>query len=171
MCLQPYEEAPDFTADAVTDGGDFTKISLSDYRGKWVVLFFYPLDFTFVCPTEITQFSKELAEFTKLNAQVIGASVDSKFSHQAWLKDLGNLGFPLISDITKEISDDYGVLIEDEGISLRGTFIINPDGIIQYININNKDVGRDVNEILRVLSALQTGGLCPANWKVGEKTL
>jgi len=171
MCLQPYHKAPEFTAEAVDDGGKFTKVSLADYKGKWVVLFFYPLDFTFVCPTEITQFSRELSKFKGLNAQVIGGSVDSKFSHQAWLKDLGDLGFPLISDITKQISRDYGVLIEDKGISLRGTFIIDPEGILQYININNTDIGRSVDEVIRILSALQTGGLCPVNWKPGEKTL
>jgi len=171
MCLQPYSPAPDFTVDAVEDGGKFTKVSLSDYKGKWLVLYFYPLDFTFVCPTEITQFSHELKEFKKLNAKVVGMSVDSKFSHQAWLKDLGDLGYPLGSDITKQVAKDYGILLEDKGFALRGTFIIDPKGILQYISIHNTDVGRSVGEILRVLTGLQTGELCQANWKPGQSTL
>ncbi|HEY8270868.1 MAG TPA: peroxiredoxin, partial [Pseudobdellovibrionaceae bacterium] len=122
-----YQPAPQFTTQAVFDSGEIKNISLLDYKGKWVVLFFYPLDFTFVCPTELTQFREYLPEFTKNNCAVLGASVDSVHSHKRWLRDdLGNLGFPLIADLTKRISRDYGVLIEEKGIATRGTFIIDP---------------------------------------------
>ena len=162
------QPAPQFVTDAVVGDGEIAKISLQDYKGKWVVLFFYPLDFTFVCPTELTQFRDRLIDFTAAEAQVLGCSVDSVHSHQRWLKDdLGNLGYPLLSDLTKRISRDYGVLIESAGIATRGTFIIDPDQTIQYIGIHNTSVGRDANEILRVLQALQTGELCGAGWKQG----
>jgi peroxiredoxin (alkyl hydroperoxide reductase subunit C) len=157
-------------APAVVDGGDFKEINLADYKGKFVVLFFYPLDFTFVCPTEITQFRDSLKDFKAENAEVIGVSVDSVHSHKRWLKDdLGNLGYPLIGDVTKRMARDYGVLLEDKGIATRGTFIIDPEGRIQYMGIHNTDVGRHTGEILRVLSALKTGELCGAGWKKGEK--
>lgn len=162
--------APQFTTDAVLDGGEVKKIHLSDYKGKWVVLFFYPLDFTFVCPTEITQFSDKLKEFKSAKAEVLGCSVDSVHSHKRWLKDdLGDLGYPLLADLTKRIARDYGVLIEDRGIATRGTFIIDPEQKIQYMGIHNTDVGRDANEILRVVQALQSGELCGAGWKKGDK--
>jgi alkyl hydroperoxide reductase subunit AhpC len=166
------EPAPDFTLDAVVGAG-FKKISLSGYRGKWVVLFFYPLDFTFVCPTEIRGFNQSLDSFTKLDAVVLGASVDSKYSHLAWIKggDLGDLKFPLLSDITKETAEHYGILDEKEGIALRGLFIIDPNGVLQYQLVHNLSVGRSVDETLRVLEALQTGELCPIGWHKGEKTL
>jgi peroxiredoxin (alkyl hydroperoxide reductase subunit C) len=164
------QPAPQFVAPAVVDGGDFKEINLADYKGKFVVLFFYPLDFTFVCPTEITQFRDALKEFKAENAEVIGVSVDSVHSHKRWLKDdLGNLGYPLIGDVTKRMARDYGVLLEDKGIATRGTFIIDPEGRIQYMGIHNTDVGRHTGEILRVLSALKTGELCGAGWKKGEK--
>ena len=164
-----YQPAPQFTADAVIDGGVDKKISLADYKGKWVVLFFYPLDFTFVCPTELLQFKELSKEFKAAGAEVLGCSVDSAHSHRAWLKrDLGDLGYPLLSDLTHRISRDYGVLIEDKGISTRGTFIIDPQGLIQYMGIHNTAVGRDAKEILRVLSALQSGELCAAGWKKGD---
>ena len=152
-------------------------ISLSDYFGKWLVLFFYPLDFTFVCPTEIVAFSDAAEKFRAVGADVLGVSVDSKFVHRAWIKTprdqggLGELNFPLASDLTKDVSRRYGVLKEDAGISLRGLFIIDPKGTLQYAVIHNLDVGRSVDETLRVLQAFQTGGLCPANWKPGQKTL
>jgi alkyl hydroperoxide reductase subunit AhpC len=166
------EPAPDFTLDAVV-GTEFKKISLSDYRGKWVVLFYYPLDFTFVCPTEIRGFNQSLDSFTKLNAVVLGASVDSKYSHLAWIKrgDLGDLKFPLLSDITKETAARYGILDENEGVALRGLFIIDPNGVLQYQLVHNLSVGRSVEETLRVLEALQTGELCPIGWHKGDKTL
>ncbi|KAF0218424.1 MAG: alkyl hydroperoxide reductase/Thiol specific antioxidant/Mal [Geobacteraceae bacterium] len=168
--------APGFTLDAVIGkepGKEFKKISLSDYRGKWVVLFFYPLDFTFVCPTEIKGFTAALESFKTLNAVVLGASVDSKFSHLAWIQrgDLGDLKFPLLSDFKKEVAAQYGILDEKEGAALRGLFIIDPDGVIQYQLVHNLSVGRSVEETLRVLEALQTGELCPLGWKPGGKTL
>ncbi len=167
MINQP---APQFTTDSVVDGGQTKKINLADYKGKWVVLFFYPLDFTFVCPTEITQFRDKLADFKAAKAEVLGCSIDSVFSHQRWLKDdLGDLGYPLLADLTKRISRDYGVLLEDAGIATRGTFIIDPEQKIQYMGIHNTAVGRDANEILRVLQALQSGELCGAGWKKGDK--
>ena len=171
LCAQVGEKAPDFSLDAVLGDGTFTRIALKDQRGKWVVLFFYPLDFTFICPTEITGFSARIADFEKLNAKVFGVSTDSVHSHKAWLKDLGDLKTPLLSDKTHQMSDAYGVLIPDEGIALRGTFIIDPEGLLKYTNIQDNSVGRSIDEVLRVLSALQTGELCPVNWHAGEKTL
>lgn len=164
------QPAPQFTATAVVDNGDFKSIKLSDYRGKYVVLFFYPLDFTFVCPTEITQFRDSLQAFKAAGAEVLGCSIDSEHSHKRWIKDdLGNLGYPILADVTKQISRDYGVLLQDKGIATRGTFIIDPEGVIQYMGIHNLDVGRDANEILRVLQALKSGELCGAGWKPGTK--
>jgi alkyl hydroperoxide reductase subunit AhpC len=166
------DPAPGFTLDAVV-GGEFKKISLADYRGKWVVLFFYPLDFTFVCPTEIKGFNAALPEFEKLNSVVLGASVDSVWSHKAWIDQgtLGKLQFPLLSDFKKETARHYGILDEREGVALRGLFIIDDKGVLQYESVNNLSVGRSVEETLRVLAALQTGELCPINWKPGQKTL
>lgn len=172
------KQAPDFTLNtALGNGEGFGKVSLSDYKGKWLVLFFYPLDFTFVCPTEITALSDAAGEFKKLNAEILGVSVDSIHSHRAWINTsfenngLGKLSFPLASDINKALSRDYGVLLEDEGIALRGLFIINPEGEIQYQVVHHNNVGRSVEETLRVLEALQSGGLCPINWKKGDKHL
>jgi peroxiredoxin 2/4 len=166
------EPAPDFTLEAVV-GKEFKKISLADYRGKWVVLFFYPLDFTFVCPTEIKGFNEHLKEFEKLNAVILGASVDSKWSHKAWIEkgDLGKLQFPLLSDFNKTTARIYGILDEKDGVALRGLFIIDDKGTLQYESVNNLSVGRSIDETLRILEALQTGELCPINWKPGQKTL
>jgi alkyl hydroperoxide reductase subunit AhpC len=166
------EPAPNFTLDAVV-GKEFKKISLIDYRGKWVVLFFYPLDFTSVCPTEIKGFNQALDSFTELNAVVLGGSVDSKFSHLAWITrgDLGDLKYPLLADFKKETAERYGILDEKEGAALRGLFIIDPDGVLQYQLVHNLSVGRSVEETLRVLEALQTGELCPIGWHKGDKTL
>ncbi|MBI5414514.1 peroxiredoxin [Candidatus Peregrinibacteria bacterium] len=164
--------APDFVANTYFKG-EFHEVSLHEYlrKEKWVVLFFYPLDFTFVCPTEIKEFSKMAKEFEKEGAQILGVSVDSEYSHQAWCKgDLGDLEFPLISDFNKEISLSYGVL-HDDGMSLRGTFIIDPNGIIQHSTINNLPLGRNVDETLRTLCAAKTGELCPVGWQKGGKTL
>lgn len=163
------QPAPQWTAPAVVDGGDFKELSLSDYKGKWVVMFFYPLDFTFVCPTELTQFRDSLKDFRELGAEVIGVSIDSVHSHKRWIKDdLGDLGYPLVGDVTKQLSRDYGVLLQDQGIATRGTFIIDPEGVVQYMGIHNLDVGRDSQEILRVVSGLKTGELCGAGWKPGQ---
>lgn len=165
------EAAPDFTCDAYYKG-NFTKVSLADNKGKWTVLFFYPLDFTFVCPTEIKGMSQALPEFEKLNAVVIGASTDSVHSHKAWFeRDMPDVSFPILADTNHQVSQDYGVLQEDKGIALRGLFIIDPDGVLQYKVITADNVGRSVDETLRILQALQTGGLCPANWKPGQDTL
>lgn len=167
--LQIGQSAPQFTTKAILDGGQVREISLDQYKGKWVVLFFYPLDFTFVCPTEILQFRDQLALFHSKNAEVLGCSVDSYHSHKKWIKDeLGDLNFPLLSDLTKAIARDYNVLIEKEGFATRGTFIIDAEGKIQYMGIHNTNVGRDVSEILRVLEALQSGELCGAGWKPGQ---
>ncbi|MFC5701989.1 peroxiredoxin [Cohnella faecalis] len=167
--------APDFNLEtALGNGQEFGTAKLSDYKGKWLVFFFYPLDFTFVCPTEITALSDAADEFRKLNAEVLGVSVDSKHSHRAWINTakndngLGQLNFPLAADITKQVARDYGVLIEEEGIALRGLFIIDPDGELKYQVVNHNDVGRSVEETFRVLQALQSGGLCPMNWKPGQ---
>jgi peroxiredoxin 2/4 len=163
--------APDFTAQAY-ENGQMKEISLSQYKGKWVVLFFYPLDFTFVCPTEIKGFQGSIDEFRKNNIEIIGASVDSVYSHQAWCQSsLGELSFPLISDINHRVSRDYGVLIEEKGISLRGTFIIDPDGNLRSYVVNDLSVGRNVEETLRTVQAFQTGSNCPVNWKPGQATL
>ena len=166
------EPAPVFRVEAI-EGLVVKTVSLDDYRGKWLVLFFYPADFSFICPTEITGFNKELERFKKLNAEVLGGSVDGKFAHLAWIKrgDLGELKYPLFSDIKKEMAERYGVLDAKEGVALRGLFIIDPDGVVQYQVVHNLSVGRSVEEILRVLEGLQTSNLCPLNWKPGQKTL
>jgi len=172
------QPAPDFTMKTTADLEKLTSTaSLSDYKGKWLVLFFYPLDFTFVCPTEILAFSDRLDEFTEIGAEVLGVSTDSVYSHRAWIKTprdengLEGLRYPLASDITKSVSRDYGVLVEDAGIALRGLFIIDPNGVLQYQVVNSLNIGRSVDETLRVLEALQTGGLCPADWKPGKELL
>ncbi|MBE9057683.1 peroxiredoxin [Sphaerospermopsis sp. LEGE 08334] len=180
-CLRVGQQAPDFTATAVADQ-EFKTIKLSDYRGKYVVLFFYPLDFTFVCPTEITAFSDRYEEFKTLNTEILGVSVDSEFSHLAWIQTdrksggVGDLNYPLVSDIKKEISADYNVLDPAAGIALRGLFIIDKDGVIQHSTINNLAFGRSVDETLRTLQAIQhvqshPDEVCPAGWQPGEKTM
>ena len=179
--LRVGQAAPDFTATAVVDQ-EFKTIKLSDYRGKYVVLFFYPLDFTFVCPTEITAFSDRYGEFTKINTEVLGASVDSEFSHLAWTQSdrkdggIGNIAYPLIADLKKEISTAYNVLDPEAGVSLRGLFIIDKEGIIQHSTINNLSFGRSVDETLRTLKALQyvqshPDEVCPVGWQEGDKTM
>lgn len=169
MAIQILQPAPQFKAKAVFNGGEVKEISLSDYKGQWVVLFFYPLDFSLVCPTELVQFRSMISEFEKCKAQVIGCSVDSEYSHKRWLRDdLGNLNYPLISDLTKRISKDYGVLLEERGISTRATFIIDPDQKIQFVGIQTPAVGRNAEEILRVLQACQSGEACQAGWKKGD---
>lgn len=171
--------APHFEMDAVMPNKEFKKISLKENmeNGKWTILFFYPMDFTFVCPTEITALSDRYDEFEDLDAVVIGASTDTIHTHLAWIKTdrkqngLGDLSYPLAADTNHAVSREYGVLIEEDGIALRGLFIINPEGEMKYSVVNHNDIGRDVDETLRVLQALQTGGLCPANWKPGQATL
>lgn len=152
-------------------------VKLSDYAGKWVVLLFYPLDFTFVCPTELTTFSERLEDFESIGAEVIGVSTDSVHSHRAWIRTpraqngVEGLKYPLASDITKEVARNYGVLIEDKGIALRGLFVIDPEGILRYAVVHDLNVGRSAEETLRVIQALQTGGLCQAEWRPGQETL
>ncbi len=168
---QVGRKAPDFSLEICQPDGTFGTRALKDYHGTWLVLFFYPLDFTFVCPTEITSFSQRLDEFKALNAAVLGGSTDSVHSHKAWLKELGTLGYPLFSDMSRELSRDYGTLIPEKGVALRGLFIIDPEGLLRYALYHDLGVGRSVDETLRVLEALQTGELCPANWRKGGKTL
>ncbi|BAI79530.1 peroxiredoxin [Deferribacter desulfuricans SSM1] len=173
------KQAPLFEADAVYNK-EFTKVKLEDYRGKWVVLFFYPLDFTFVCPTEITALSDAYEEFKKRNCEILGVSTDSKFSHLAWINTpreeggLGDINYPLVADFTKKISEDYGVLLP-AGMALRATFIIDPEGVVQFELIHDLGIGRNVKEILRSLDALQYtrehGEVCPAGWEPGKETM
>lgn len=152
-------------------------VKLSDYRGKWLVLLFYPLDFTFVCPTELTAFSDRYEDFQGIGVDVIGLSTDSVYSHRAWLqtpRDKGGvegLRYPLAADLTKQTARDYGVLIENEGIALRGLFVIDPEGVLRYKVVHDLNIGRSVEETLRVIQALQTGGLCQAEWRPGQETL
>lgn len=165
--------APDFTAPAYHKGDVNAKVSLKDYRGKWVLLFFYPLDFTFVCPTELIELGKMKGAFDKVNCEIIGASIDSVFSHKGWAdadEGIKAIEFPIISDLKKDISYDYGVL-HDDGMSLRGAFIIDPDGVLQSMTVNNLPVGRNISELLRTVKAFQTGDLCPVNWDEGKQTL
>ena len=183
MAVAVQKEAPNFKAQAVK-GREFVDLELSQLRGKYVVLFFYPLDFTFVCPTEIIAFDERLEDFHKRNAEVVAVSVDSAFSHLAWQKTsrekggLGDVRYPLVADITKQISDDYGVLLhegDDAGVALRGLFLIDKEGVVQHVTINNLPLGRNVEEVLRMIDALQYfekhGEVCPANWHEGADTI
>lgn len=167
--------APDFTMDTVTfDNGFPLPKSLVDYRGKWLLLFFYPFDFSKVCPTEILSLNRRIKEFTDLNVEVLGISGDSIHTHKAWMRSsegIGPLSFPLASDYSKEATIAYGVLDEATKAPLRGSFIIDPEGILQYALISNSKVGRSVDETLRVIEALQSGGLCPMDWKPGQNTI
>ena len=174
------QPAPLFEA-AVYDPSDPARLgqtlSLTDYRGKWLVFFWYPLDFTVVCPTEITALSDRLEEFNDLDCEILGASTDSVYSHRAWANTprsangIEGVKYPIISDMTHTIADEYGVLVADQGIALRGLFIIDPEGVLQYATINNLNLGRSVEETLRVLQGLQTGGMCPSDWKPGQRTI
>ncbi|MFZ5966421.1 MAG: peroxiredoxin [Bacillota bacterium] len=171
-------QAPHFEMKTVQGNGkEFGKVTLDNYKGKWLVMFFYPLDFTFVCPTEITGFNRRISDFQKMNAEVLGVSTDSEHSHKAWInapKDQGGLGqlaFPLASDMTQKVARDYGILMEEDGIALRGLFIIDPEGVLRYSVVHDLNVGRSVDETLRVLQALQSGGLCPIDWQPGEEHL
>ena len=180
MSVLVGKQAPDFSADAVV-GGDFKTVTLSDYKGKHVLLFFYPLDFTFVCPTEMHAFQEKMSAFKKLNTEVIGVSVDSKFSHAAWLKTkkteggIEGVGYPIVSDINKTISRDYDVLIPDAGVALRGAFLIDKEGIVRHQTVNDLPLGRNIDEFLRLSEALQFheehGEVCPANWEKGQKSM
>jgi len=173
-------EAPDFSAQAVMPDNSFAELTLSSYRGRYVVLFFYPLDFTFVCPSEIIAFDKAVSRFEEKNAQLIGVSVDSHFTHLAWKNTprnqggIGPINYPLVADLDKSISRDYGVLL-DVGIALRGLFLIDKEGVVRHALVNDLPLGRNVDEALRLLDALQYteehGEVCPANWRDGEDAM
>jgi peroxiredoxin (alkyl hydroperoxide reductase subunit C) len=181
MCLVS-NTAPDFELEGYFKG-QFEKYKLSDYRRKWVILLFYPLDFTFVCPTEVLNFSAAAEQFSKLNCQIFGISVDSVFVHKAWVETKredgglgGSLNYPLLSDLNKGTARDYGILMEKEGVALRGLFLISPEGIVMHSTINSLSVGRSVNEAMRVLKAFQfvsthEGQVCPADWEEGKDTM
>lgn len=163
------DRAPDFSAEGILQNS-VSLYRLSRYKGKWLVLFFYPADFTFICPTEVTGFSRLAAEFAGEGAEILGVSVDALESHRAWAQELGGVNYPLISDEDKALSRAYGVLDEQEGVPLRATFIINPAGEITYVVVSHVNVGRSVEETLRVLKALRTERLCPSEWKAGGPT-
>ena len=174
--------APEFELEGYYKG-DFKKYGLSGYRGKWVILLFYPLDFTFVCPTEVLNFSNAAEQFNKLNCQVFGISVDSPFVHKAWVDTKredgglgGSLNYPLLSDLNKKTAEAYGILLDNEGVALRGLFLISPDGIVMHSTVNSLSVGRSVSEAMRVLKAFQfvathQGLVCPADWEEGKDTM
>ena len=155
-------------------GKEFQQISNDTYAGKWQVVFFWPMDFTFICPTEIAEFGKRNKDFLARDAQVLGASTDSHFVHLAWRrdhKDLKDLPFPMLADVKRELSTALGILHPQEGIPLRATFVVDPQGVIRWVSVNDLSVGRNVDEVVRTLDALQTDELCPCNWKAGEETL
>jgi len=174
--------APDFTAPAVLgDNAIQPDFTLSALKGRPVVLFFYPLDFTFVCPTEIIEFNRKLGEFKERGVEVVGVSVDSQFTHLAWKNTpvekggIGDIQYPMVADLTKQISADYGVLFEDAGVAFRGTFLIDKDGNVRHCVINDLPLGRNIDEALRMVDALafheEHGEVCPANWKRGEDAM
>lgn len=163
------EKAPEFTRVTAYQKEEFLSVSLSDYQEKWVVLFFYPRDFTFVCPTEIREFSRLQKEFAECGCVILGASTDSEHSHKAWFeRDLPEVTYPILADTTQQVSRDYNVLGAD-GASQRGTFIIDPDGVLRWMMVSDNSVGRSVTETVRALRALQTGNLCPVEWTPGAE--
>ncbi len=180
MSVLVTKPAPDFKAQAVLPDGSFKELSLSDYKGKYVLLFFYPLDFTFVCPTEIIAFSDRASEFEAIGVQIVGVSVDSHYSHLAWRNTprdqggLGNIQYPLVADLSKQIARDYDVLLGDT-VALRGLFLIDKAGVVRHQVVNDLPLGRSVDEALRMVQALQyfeqNGEVCPANWKEGARTI
>ena len=163
------KKAPGFSLKGVLQG-KVSDYSLESYKGKWLVLFFYPADFTFICPTEVAGFSKFASEFRAEQAEILGVSVDSIDSHRKWAEELGGVEYPLLSDENKEVSRAYGVLDEQEGVCLRATVVINAAGEVSYLVVSHTNVGRSVEETLRVLKALRTERLCPSDWKPGEPT-
>ena len=181
VCTLVTQEAPDFTAEAVMPDNTFGQVKLSSFKGKYVVLFFYPLDFTFVCPSEILAFNKRLDDFKSRNCEVVGVSVDSKFTHLAWKNTpvenggIGDIQYPLVQDLNKSIARSYGILFND-AVALRGLFLIDPRGIVRHAVINDLPLGRSVTEALRMVDALQfveTHGdqVCPADWQEGEAAM
>ncbi len=174
MTARILEPAPDFKAPAATGPGpaDVRDVSLADYAGRWLVLFFYPRDFTKVCPTEVLEFSKRAREFEGLDASLLGASVDDLETHHRWIAEvLGRIAYPLLADPTRTVSRAWGALLEREGVAARATFIVDPAGVVQYAAFHNLAVGRSPSETLRVLEALRTGAKSPAEWRRGEPTL
>ena len=167
--LRVGDPAPDFKLPGIFQA-TISDYSITRYKGKWLVLFFYPADFTFICPTEVTGFSKLAKEFRAENAEILGLSVDSIESHRSWAEELGGIDYPLLSDEEKKVSRAYGVLDEKDGVALRATFLINPAGEVTYAVMSHVNVGRSVEETLRVLKALRTERLCPSDWKPGEAT-
>jgi alkyl hydroperoxide reductase subunit AhpC len=171
------DKFPSFSLTACTsstDGKEFQTITDSTYEGKWKVVFFWPLDFTFVCPTEIIEFGNKNEEFKKLNCQVLGCSTDSQYSHLAWRKDhkgLNNLPFPMLADLKRDLSCNLGILHKDAGICLRATYVVDPAGTIRWVSVNDLNVGRNVDEVVRVVEALQTEKLTPCGWTPGQQTL
>ncbi len=173
MSVKVGDPAPDFAVEALVDG-QFKTVSLADYKGQWVLLYFYPLDFTFVCPTEIIAFNDAVGDFAERNCAVLVASTDSVYSHLGWTEShpgLKGMRHPMLGDTSHALSRAYDVLLEDKGIALRGSFIIDPEGVLQWMAVHPLAVGRSVEETLRVLDALQSGGLTPCGWKKGEQTL
>jgi len=171
------EKFPEFKLKATVSnniGDAFTEVTNETYKGKWQVLFFWPKDFTFVCPTEIESFGQLNAEFAKRNAQVLGGSTDTEFVHLAWRQQnegLSSLPFPMLADIKRELTTALGVLDPKEGVAQRATYIVDPEGIIRFVMVTDLAIGRNTDEVLRVLDALQEGGLIPCNWKKGEQTI
>ena len=170
------EQFPAFSVKATTsiDSLDFPTITGESYPSKWKVYFFWPKDFTFVCPTEISGFGDLNGEFAKRNAQLLGGSTDSEFVHHAWRrdhKDLRKLPFPMLADVKRELSSALGILHKNEGVCQRAVYIVDPDNVIRFVMVTDLGTGRNPAEVLRVLDALQTGGLTPCNWKAGEETL
>jgi lipoyl-dependent peroxiredoxin subunit C len=179
MSVSVGQPAPNFNVkayDRTKNGTDkeFTSVTLNDFKGKWVCLFFYPLDFTFVCPTELVAFNKMLGEFADRNCVVLTASTDSEFSHKGWCEshnDLKGMRYLMLADTTHTLARAFGVLKEDAGIAYRGIFLIDPNGVVRWLAVHDLPVGRNVEEVLRVLDALQTDKLCPCNWQKGEETI
>ena len=179
MAVLVGKQAPDFKAQAVMGDGTFQEVKLSDYRGKYVILYFYPLDFTFVCPSEIIAFDNKVAQFKERNVELLGVSVDSHFSHFAWRKTareeggIGEIQYPLVADLTKSISRDYDVLTGDGAVAFRGLFLIDKDGVVRHQLVNDLPLGRNVDEAIRMVDALQFheqhGEVCPANWQKGKE--
>jgi lipoyl-dependent peroxiredoxin subunit C len=171
------DKLPDFELQAVTSltsGSEFEPITSESYPGKWLVLFAWPMDFTFICPTEIAEFSRRNEDFAERDAQVLGVSTDTHFVHLAWRKnhpDLEDLRYPMLADTKRELSHALGILHKQDGVALRATFIVDPEGVIRWVSVNDLSVGRSVPEVLRVLDALQTDELCPCNWQKGDATL
>ena len=175
--LTPGRQFPTFRLPAAVSleaGKHFRDIANDSFPGKWLVVFAWPLDFTFVCPTEIAEFGRRQPEFRERDAQVLGMSTDSQYVHLAWRnghEDLRDLPFPMLADTKRELSQELGILHRQDGVALRATFIVDPEGVIRWASVNDLSVGRNVDEVLRVLDALQTDELCPCNWKQGEETL